>query len=121
MSPGSLSVSVVGVKNDVGRIIILIFDDPEAFDAWNYGRAVAYRELAAMPGVLKTTFSELSSGPFAVNIFHDEDGDYDLKMNGDLPQDGYGTSGAEEPYDVPSFSKASVIGRATQIRMHYLN
>ena len=42
-------------------------------------------------------------------------------MEGDLPLEGYGTSGARGPYDEPSFAQAAVDPGAVTIEVHYPN
>ncbi len=118
-SPGPL-VEITHVRNDTGKIVVLVFDDADAFGSLEFSRAVAFTEIPAQTGVARARFPELSEGTYAVALFHDENGDYDLNMDGDYPVEGYGTSGAESAYDEPDFDEAAVSTSPVAVRMHYL-
>lgn len=114
-----LRVDITNVRNDEGKVIVLVFADADAFADYDYTRAVGYAEQAAA-GTLQFEFPELREGPYAISLFHDENDDDDLNMDGIYPLEGYGTSGATGPYDEPSFSEAAVSPGRVSIRMYYL-
>ncbi len=116
-----LVLDVRGVRNSVGKLVVLVFADEDAYRAYDFERAVGYQELQARPEALLVSFPDLKSGPYAITVFHDENQDYDLNMNGDLPLEGYGTSGAKGPYDTPSFQDASVKADKVRMQIYYLN
>ncbi len=116
-----LQVDITGTRNDVGNVIVMVFDAEDAYAAYDFEKTVGFQELAARPQTLTVTFRDLTSGPYAVMMFHDENGDYDLNMNGDWPTEGYGTSGAKGPFDAPSFTQAAVGPGVTTVQMYYLD
>lgn len=117
--PG-LTVIIDGVRNCTGSVLVLVFDDAAAYKAYNYERAVGFAELEASEGKLSRNFPNLTAGPYAVVVFHDENGNQDLDMESGYPLEGYGTSGADGPYDEPSFQKASTLPGEATVKMHYL-
>ena len=116
-----LQVEITHVRNDQGKVIVLVFDDEGAYNEYDYNRAVAYAETAASTGTVEARFPELDAGPYAIALWHDENGDYDLNMDGDIPLEGYGTSGAKTMYDEPTFRQASVNRGRVAVRMFYLD
>ena len=99
--------------------MIFVFDDQSAFDDGDYYSAAGYAEVAADTASLTVSFPELSSGPYAVSLFHDENSDGDFNMSGIYPLEGYGTSGARSRYDEPSFRRAATDARKIPVRMYY--
>jgi len=118
---GGLEVVAQGVRNSDGDIIFMVFDDAEALRLYDYEQAVGYAEIPASSGAVQAGFPDLNEGPYAVTLFHDENGDRDFNMAGDLPLEGYGTSGAKGPYDEPSFAQAAVDPGHVAIEVHYMN
>ncbi len=109
------------IRNDTGNIIVMVFDDRDAYQAYDATKVVVYREVPAMQGSVNVEFSYLKSGPYAVVAFHDEDGNQDLNMDGDLPTEGYATSGATDAFDLPTFARASLGKDDVSITMYYAN
>ena len=115
-----LEVTIEGIKKREGKIVVLVFNEKTAFENYDYTRAVGYAELNPTSDSLSVTFDNLKDGPFAVALFHDENGNRDLDAEGGYPTEGYGVSGASSAYDEPSFEKAATYsGRAT-ITAYYL-
>lgn len=115
-----LAVTVSGIRNTNGKIIVIVFDDRDAFKAFDVSKAVGYKALPAVMGRIVAQFTNLNRGPFAVAAFHDEDENQNLNMNGQIPSEGYATSGATDPSDMPTFRRASVSSGPVKIRMYYL-
>lgn len=115
-----LSIEITKLRNDSGKVIVFVFDDKDAFEGGSYERAAAYREIRAVAGTLETRFPELKAGPYAVSLFHDENGDGDFNMEGAYPLEGYGTSGATDPYDQPTFDRAAFGSARVSVQVHYL-
>lgn len=115
-----LRVEILDVRNDEGRVIAAVFDSEEAFAQYDFERAAAYAELPAEIGTIEAHFAELTEGPYAVILFHDENEDYELNMDGPYPVEGYGTSGAEDPYDEPTFEEAAFNPGRVAVHMYYL-
>lgn len=118
--PAALQVTINGVRNDSGKILVFVFDTKAAYDAYDYTQAVGYAELDASTEPITHTFADLTDGPYAIGLFHDENANQDFDMQGQLPTEGYGTSGASNAYDEPSFRKASVEAGPVSIQVHYL-
>lgn len=119
-SYSELEVTVTGARNTNGRIIVLVFDDATAYDAYDYENAVGYAELAAGTAPMTHTFSDLSADAHAVVLFHDENENYDLDLVDGYPVEGYGTSNAKSAYDELSFQQAVVEPGAVRVEIHYL-
>lgn len=119
-STSQLAIEIQGTRNNTGRVIVMVFNNAKAYRNFDYEEAVAYREVNAVNSILRLKFSNLSPGPHAVVLFHDENEDYEFNMKGDWPLEGYGTSNATDAYDEPSFQKASVASGKVAITMHYL-
>lgn len=121
-APGNLeglSVQITGLRNATGRVIIVVFDDEAAFEADDDSRAAGYQEIEASRVPLDVAFPELKAGPYAVTVFHDENGDRDWNLEGEIPLEGYAVSGAVDDYDDPGFQRAAVAAGAIQLRLHY--
>lgn len=114
-----LSIEVTGLRNASGRVIILVFDEDGAFADFDYRKAVGYDEVEAIGGAVKAAFADLKTGPYAVMVFHDENGDRDLNLDGELPLEGFAISGAADAYDEPSFRQAAVASGAVTMELHY--
>ena len=65
-------------------------------------------------------FQQLNKGPYAFFAFHDENNDQDLTMHGNMPTEGYGTSGSDDPYEKVSFLKAAKDVGLVEVKMNYL-
>ena len=118
-----LEIIIAGIRNDKGRIIFAIFDRAEPFEAYDYDRAIEYGEFdadRAVQGAVRIPLPNLDDGPYAVSFFHDENGDYDFNVDSGWPLEGFGTSGANDAYDEPTFEEASVTGGQVIIQMYYL-
>jgi len=118
-SEAGLSVKIKGLRNDTGKVIVMVFDDGDAYEIEDYENAVAYQEVEARSGLNAFTFPKLKAGPYAIVAFHDENGDRDLNMDGETPTEGYATSGAIDAYDTPNFKRAAVPASEVTIDMHY--
>ena len=117
-----LNIEIVSVRNNTGKVYILVFDDQAAFQNYDYTRASGYAEINASPDVITARFPDLTDGPYAVMMFHDEDGNQDLTLDAQgYPVEGYGTSKADSKYDDLSFKQASVKPGPLRMKMHYLN
>ncbi|WND01858.1 DUF2141 domain-containing protein [Temperatibacter marinus] len=115
-----VTVTIKGIENSTGKIIVMIFNEKNSYAAYDFNKAVGYREIAPQKGKIMLAFPELKQGPYAVVLFHDENENYDLDMRGDYPLEGYGTSGARDAYDQPSFKKAAQKGPKIVVTVYYL-
>jgi uncharacterized protein (DUF2141 family) len=118
-APG-LAVSIQGVRNNSGTVFIAVFDSATAYAEMNYEKVAALAEVPAQSGLVEVRFSNLSGTGYVVSTFHDENKDGTFNMLGEVPLEGYGTSGASGPYDTPSYSNARITARNATVQMHYL-
>ena len=119
VSNAGLSIQINNVRNTKGKIVVIAFDNTAAYQSFDVERAVGYLEIDPKIGG-QASFPDLKEGPYVIFSFHDENGNRDLDMNGDMPIEGYATSGANDPYETPSFEKASVYPGANSLQMNYL-
>ena len=97
----------------------MVFNDRDAFKAYDADQAVGYREAPARRGRVTITLPELQEGPYAITAFHDEDGDQEFDMDGEWPLEGYATSGASDAHDMPTFRQATIRSAAVTAKMFY--
>lgn len=117
----SLEVTVNGVRNSEGKIVVLVLDNPQAYNTQDYDKAVGYQEIPASTGSVQAVFPELLEGPYAVVAFHDENGNRDLDIEGQIPSEGYTVSGARDAYDEPPFQRAASVEPARTVKLFYLD
>ena len=115
-----IELTVEGVRSAKGKILAVVFDNAEAYKKLDYTKAVDYAEIAARKGIVKHKFKRLTEGPYAIFLFHDENGDQDLNMERNIPTEGFGVSGTNSTEDNPSFSEASITSRSATIRVFYI-
>lgn len=123
---GHLTVTIDGVRSNKGKIIIAIFDDATAFDTQDYTQIVDYAEIKAVTGRTSHDFQLRKAGLLAISLYHDENSNGSFDLSGEVPDEGYGTSGMESPYETPTFQNAQFSAGGTakthiNIEMHYLN
>ena len=115
-----LKVTIQGVRNDKGSVVVMVFDDRSAYQAYDVTNAAGYRELPAEVGQVSVEFPTLVSGPYVAAAFHDEDGNLDLTMSGEIPLEGYATSGALDAYHMPTFTEALMAGGEVKLQLYYV-
>lgn len=90
-----LTVKVTGIKKSVGDVLFALFDSAESFDAGvpSHGSLVA-----AMPGTMQFTFTDLPEGKYAIKIFQDKNSNrvLDTGFFG-IPKEPYGFSNNVRP------------------------
>ncbi|WP_052254289.1 DUF2141 domain-containing protein [Leisingera sp. ANG-S5] len=121
-SPASaegLRLTIDGIRNSQGNILIAVFSEAKAYETLDFWQAEAFAAVPARPGSTAHAFPDLTAGPYAVVLFHDENGDEDLNFNGGRPLEGIGVSGASSPQDEPGFAEASVGPGNTTIHVFY--
>ncbi|MBO9445935.1 DUF2141 domain-containing protein [Ruegeria sp. R14_0] len=116
-----LNVSVEGIRNAKGNIVILVYDDAKAFDSLDVWGAIDYAQIPSKKGGISHKFADLDAGPYAVLLFHDENNDEELNMTATELLEGIGASGAPNAQDVPDFKAASVWPGDIKVRVHYGN
>ena len=117
----NLELHIDSIRNDKGKVIVLVYDSEKAFAADDLEKAVGFRELKAQRGKMVVDFPSLTTGPYAVSLFHDENGDYEFNMIDGIPLEGYGVSGAKHMYDSPPFARAKIAAGKVDIKVHYID
>jgi len=114
-----VTLTVEGLRNDQGNVLIAVFDQARAFDRLQFENAVDFAEVPAREGQVKHRFPALTSGPYAIFLFHDENGNEDIDHTANALLEGIGASGAPNPEDEPSFAQASFPPGTVRVRVHY--
>lgn len=103
-----LNITVNGIQNGEGAVMVAVFDEPSAFEAMNVQEAVALTYLPASSRSVSVTLHDLPAGNYAVAALHDENMDGDLNMNGDIPTEGYSFTAMGPSGLAPKFEDAAV-------------
>lgn len=110
---GGLRVDVQGVRSERGNIVVTIYDQAEALASYSADSYVAYQSKAAIPGTMTIDFPELTEGPYAVTVHHDENANWAYE------DEGWSTSGQLGAYDEPPFNRAAVMPGGVSMEMFY--
>ena len=111
-----LVIEVNGVRSDAGRIYVAVHA-PREGERFPYADGMfAGVQQQAHEGAMRFVLRDLPAGRYAVNAFHDENGNGDLDVNVlGIPKEGYGF--ANDPpssFGPPEFEEAAVtVGRAS--------
>ena len=105
-----LTISVSGVNTGKGRIFVALHRAAAGVKFPDMKGAVAGAWRKAQKGGFSVTFDELEPGRYAVNGFHDANGDGKLDTNLlGIPTEGYGFgNGAAGSFGPPDFTSASI-------------
>ena len=114
-----LNLTVDGVRSTNGSIIVLVFDQKRAFEQLKWRNAIQYADIPARVGSLSHNFPDLTAGPYAIFVFHDENGDQDLNYNDERFLEGVGVSGATAQTPSPTFADASVMPGDVTVHIFY--
>jgi uncharacterized protein (DUF2141 family) len=106
---GRVEVVMTGFKNEEGSARVAFFLDARV---WPDGDSSIFAT-AVVPiseGQAVAVFEDVPAGPFAVSVFHDEDGDGELDSAAlGIPSEPYGFSGdARDLFGPPSFREAKI-------------
>ena len=89
---GDIDVTVTGISNQKGEIMVALFDSPEGFPQ-NPGKAIKLGKCPAQKGNVVIHLKEVPPGKYAIALFHDTNGDAILNTNFlGIPKEGYGVS-----------------------------
>ncbi len=108
-----LRVDVSGVRSELGNIVVTVYDEAEALASYSTESNVAYRSQQAVMGAMTIDFQELTEGPYAVTVHHDEN------ANWAYDDEGWSTSGQRGAYDEPPFERAAVMPGSVSLEMFY--
>lgn len=114
-----VTLTVEGLRNSQGHVLVAVFDNPRAFDRLNIDQIVDYAVIPAQTGRVTHHFPALNTGPYAIFLFHDENNDQDLNYTNTALLEGIGASGAPNPTDEPSFAEAAFPPGPVRVRVHY--
>ncbi len=103
-----LNITVNGIQNGNGAVIIAAFDDSAAFEAMDVQKAVALTFVPAAASSVSVTLHDLPIGNYAVAAMHDENMDGDLNLDGDVPTEGYSFVAMGPSGLTPKFEDAAV-------------
>lgn len=116
----TVRLEITGTRNADGSVHVLLFDDAAAYQRLDAGAAAAYLRLPAADAAAVAALEAIGEAPYAAFVFHDENDNAVFDRDGARPREGYGYSGAVEPYMPPPFSTAASIRDEAKIRLHYL-
>lgn len=116
-----LVIEVSGVSNANGVVRVFAYDSQAGFKRVDPRLAIGYGDAPAARGTVEVRVKSVGSVPYAILAFHDENNDELFNTRGPRPSEGYGFSGAIEPFVPPPFSKAAVVEVGGQVRLHYLS
>ena len=105
-----LAIEVRGVRSDAGRLFVAVHTPSEGAKFPAGESMYAGLQQQAREGAIRFVLRDLPAGRYAVNAFHDENGNGDLDTNVlGIPKEGYGF--ANDPpanFGPPSFEAAAV-------------
>jgi uncharacterized protein (DUF2141 family) len=120
--PGSLDVTVTGIKHMRGALLTCIWTEKTGFPTCQKSPTAIKQKQPITGATMHVRFNNLAPGSYAVSVHHDEDGDGQLKTNFiGMPKEGVGVS--NNPGGMPSFGKSVIEvgpGSATSLTMRYL-
>lgn len=103
-----LTLSVEGVRNNNGNVVMVIFKDKSAFNGARTDQAHSVVALKATKGEQAAVLKDFPLGKYAVIILHDENTNERLDTNSrGFPTEGYAYSNNVGKMSVPTFKDAS--------------
>jgi uncharacterized protein (DUF2141 family) len=101
-----LTIKILGLETDAGKLIVALLDDPEAFDA--NGDPVRDVRVDIENGEAVAHFGAIPYGTYAAKVFHDENSNDELDTNFvGYPKEAFGFSmDAMGKFGPPSFEEA---------------
>ena len=101
------TVIITNVEHDEGYIDIKIYDSKDTF--LNEDEAFEAVRKKANKGKVAVPLSKIHEGRIAIVVYHDEDGDGELKTGFFWrPKEGFAFSNSYQPKGPPKFSKAAI-------------
>lgn len=104
----TLTLNITGIRSDAGTIRLALHDGPDGFPSKR--EPVAVQAVLISQGKAVAVFAGLKPGSYAINFYHDENGDEKLDKNIlGMPTEGYGfTNDARGSFGPPDFTAAEV-------------
>lgn len=116
---GPLSVTLEGIRNSKGKVLVLAYDDKSAYDNSDTNKVAGFVEVPAKSGTMTVKFPDLKTGEYAVVAIHDENGNYDLDFSGLTPTEGVGVSNSFGSLDNLGFDRAKVKAGPVDLTVYY--
>ncbi len=104
---GNLKVVVKNIRNKTGQIGFFLFNSGDGFPG-NTEKAIASGFVKTTSNTVEYTFTNLTSGTYAVYVFHDEDNNKKLNTNFiGMPKEGIAVSNnAKGHFGPPKYNDA---------------
>ena len=101
-----LVVTVQGLKNDEGSVMVGLFDNDDDF----LERPVAGKVASIVSGTAEVVFDNLKPGKYGISVIHDQNDNGKLDTNSiGIPKEGFAFgNNAMGMFGPPSFRKASI-------------
>jgi uncharacterized protein (DUF2141 family) len=119
---GQVSVDIVGLHSEQGRVFIALFCGAAGFPG-DRKKACGSKVASAKGKRVKVLFESVRAGEFAVSMIHDENANsqFDRNFLG-IPKEGWGTSrDAKASFGPPSYADARLLlaaGERKQVLVH---
>lgn len=107
---GQVTVELAGLRNTKGQVFVALFRSKDGFpgspDKAFAGRKTTIRDKQHV----RVVFEGVPPGPFAVSVFHDEDGNSRMERGAfGIPKEGWGASrDAKAHFGPPSWDDAQL-------------
>jgi uncharacterized protein (DUF2141 family) len=110
----SVIITVKGIQNHKGHILIAVYDNPSAFESNTPKQAIAKVSLL-ITGTTASAEFNLKAGTYAIQVLHDENNNKILDKNWlGIPTEAIGLShGLKSKFRKPTFAECSF-----QLRQH---
>ena len=84
-----LSVTVTGISNDQGSLLLAMYNSADTFGGKRFNSV----QSVAKSGDMRFTFNDLPAGDYSIMVFHDlnDNGELDTNLLG-IPTEPYGAS-----------------------------
>lgn len=122
--PGQVEVRVTGFRSGRGQVFVALWRSDKSFPG-TPPRGTPSASVKIVKGVAEARFRDVPPGVFAVTVFHDEDGDGELKTNFiGIPREGIGFSrDARARLGPPGWDDAKLVlepGEVEQVKITML-
>ena len=114
-----LNLTVEGIRNANGSVLVPVFDNAPAFEQLDWTNAVQFADIPARSERVSHRFADMTGGPYAVFVLHDENSDQDLNYSGERLLEGIGATGVTQSTPYPTFAQASVWPGNVSVRLYY--
>jgi uncharacterized protein (DUF2141 family) len=122
--PGQVQVKVAGFRSGHGQVFVALWRSDKSFPG-TPPKGTPSASVKIVKGVAEASFRDVPPGVFAVSVFHDEDGDGELKTNFiGIPKEGIGFSrDARARFGPPGWDDAKLLlepGEVEQVKITML-